>query len=75
MPSRRCEECGGDGNHRKGCKSSCPSGKCRIASEQEAQMILTEAKIRATLHGRRHRREKRIYYCWECFGFHLTSKP
>ena len=76
MAAMPCIECGITGSHRKGCQAYCKvTGKHRIASEQEAQMILTDIKIKSALHGKNRRRETRAYWCHACWGFHLTSKP
>lgn len=49
--------------------------KVRYASYDEAALVLVDCKIRAALKGKQHRREQWVYYCGECNGFHLTSKP
>lgn len=50
----------------------CPSGKTRYRDELAARMVL--AKTRAP--GRRSsgREERRAYRCWQCAGWHLSSK-
>lgn len=50
-------------------------GKVRYASADEAGLVLVNAKIARSLHGRLRRRELAVYYCGDCVGFHLTSKP
>ncbi len=70
-----CELCCVGGNHKRNCPNICESGKVRFRDERSAQMVLTNAKIRAAFHNKPKRREVRTYLCPYCHGWHLTSKP
>jgi hypothetical protein len=76
-PDTSCWACrDGQGTHLKRCPNGCKTNKRRFASEQEALVQLTEARIAAALHrcGEK-RREDRPYPCPFCRGWHLTSQP
>lgn len=46
--------------------------KCgkKVLTKREAEGALNKAKS----HKRKYRREKRMYYCEKCKGWHLSSK-
>lgn len=46
--------------------------KCgkKVLTKREAEGALNEASVS----GKKFRREKRMYYCERCGGWHLTSK-
>lgn len=51
-------------------------GKVRFASWDAAQLALVNAKIARALRRKPTKRgEQRAYYCGNCNGFHLTSRP
>lgn len=49
--------------------------KRRFRSEKAAQLAVQNADVQRALRGNEKRRETRSYYCAECVGWHLTSKP
>lgn len=51
---------------------SCKTGKRRFATDQLARAELVGALI-AKNRGKNQRRERRIYECPACRGWHLTS--
>jgi len=55
-------------------KSSCPTGKRMIPTEQEARAELVGTVIRKN-RGNQNRQECRWYLCPLCDTWHLTSKP
>lgn len=52
-------------------------GKVRYGSYDEAALVVVNAKIKRAFRGHHHQRrhEERAYYCGDCNGFHLTSRP
>ena len=60
-------------------KGRCQSGKIRYRDHDEAIKALhrtqSMAVIALEMTGNTSRAEKRTYYCGQCNGFHLTSKP
>lgn len=57
-------------------KDPC-EGKKRFSSYDEAGLALVDSKIDQALYPARNgnRHEQRVYYCGNCNGFHLTSRP
>jgi hypothetical protein len=50
------------------------TGKRRFATDVDAYAALAEAQFRATVMNDHTRRERRVYECDHCNGWHLTSK-
>lgn len=65
----------------RGRKNShrCVSGKVRYPDHEYAVSVLHKAQNSAKRsleeRGTTRRHEQRAYFCAECQGFHLTSKP
>lgn len=55
---------------RKSSRPVCSSGKVRYRSESEAGAVIAAARRSGKSHI-----PTRAYECWDCSGFHLTSKP
>lgn len=49
--------------------------KQRFATLDEAEAALLNIRLQQVFHRSQKRRERRVYVCRLCRGFHLTSKP
>ena len=57
---------------RKAARNGCPSGKVRYRSEHDARVELVGMLVAKNC-GRNQRRERRVYQCPFCTGWHATS--
>lgn len=49
-------------------------GKIRYPTLEQAEAALLDCRLRRMFRGRNRRKEKRVYACRDCGGFHLTAQ-